>query len=297
MQKCKVTAPPRPCSVQKGLTPPHILHVRMQRDLDPPMLSALGLLPDGRCRQPDTPTPCMGRNLHQSCGVRLSLHRENRRSDRGPLPRQGCTASSPPMHGYGWGGSTGIQSGSDTPPPHARMQSGILPDSRMQSTMFPLHPPQKKPPKSKHQKTAKRGRPPKPYKATGTPPHLPPPQPPAHLRRLRGGAPGELRGAGGPGAGAGLRLPPCREPRAAPQCSHSACAPPAPLRPAPPRSAPLRSTRAAAAPPPPVLWELRARLRPAEMRGGRVPFSPSRQRPLLLAPQQDDQPRADPHLQ
>lgn len=197
------------------------------------------------------------------------------------------------------GGSTGIQSGGDTPPPHARMQSGIPPDSRMQSTVFPLHPPppKKNPPKCKHQKTAKRGRPPKPYKATGTPPHLPPPQPPAHLRRLRGGAPGELRGAGGPGAGAGLRLPPCREPRAAPQCSHSACAPPAPLRPAPPRSAPLRSARAAAAPPPPVLWELRARLRPAEMRGGRVPFSPSRQRPLLLAPQQDDQPRADPHLQ
>lgn len=183
-----------------------------------------------------------------------------------PLPMQGCKVVSPPTQ-----------------------ECKVL--------CSPLTPPKKNPPKCKHQKTAKRGRPPKPYKATGTPPHLPLPQPPAHLRRLRGGAPGELRGAGGPGAGAGLRLPPCREPRAAPQCSHSACAPPAPLRPAPPRSAPLRSARAAAAPPPPVLWELRARLRPAEMRGGRVPFSPSRQRPLLLAPQQDDQPRADPHLQ
>lgn len=122
-----------------------------------------------------------------------------------PLPMQGCKVVSPPTQ-----------------------ECKVL--------CSPLTPPKKKPPKCKHQKTAKRGRPPKPYKATGTPP---PPSPPAATRS----PPPAPRG----GSGRAARR---RRPRG--RCGAAAAAVPGaprrsavlaqrmcPPRPAPPRAAPL----------------------------------------------------------
>lgn len=141
------------------------------------------------------------------------------------------------------GGSTGIQSGGDTPPPHARMQSGIPPDSRMQSTVLPPHPP---PQKKTHQKANIKkpqsvGDPQNPIKPQGPPHTFPPRSHPLTSAGSEGGlrascaapaAPGPVRGCGCRRAGSPAPL----------RSARTAHVPP------PPRSAPRRPAQLRSAP-------------------------------------------------
>lgn len=177
------------------------------------------------------------------------------------------------------GGSTGIQSEGDTPPPQG-CKAVSSPTQGCKALCSPLLPPPlpPAPPKKKPQSV---GDPKNLIKPQGSPPPLlPPPQPPAHLRRLRGGAPGELRGAGGPGPvrGCGCRRAGSPAPLRSARTAH------VPPRPAPPRAAPLSFSPLRAGGPGSAAPGAEGAPRSREVRGRRVPFSPSRWRPLFCWP-------------
>lgn len=213
-----------------------------------------------------TPQPhAWAKTSMKSWEVRLSLHHENRQSDGGPLPTQGCTASSPPTHGYGWGGAQGSKVKAILPlPKDAKLYPPRLKDAK--HCVLPFSPRHHPPPKKKKPQSV--GDPKNLIKPQGSPPHsFPPRSHPLTSAGSEGGLRASCAAPAAPGrCGAAAAAVPGAPLRSAVRAQRMS--PPAPLRPAPPRSASLRSGRAAPAPPPPVLRELRA---PARCGAGAFP--------------------------
>lgn len=169
---------------------------------------------------------------------------------------------------YAWiwlGGSTGIQSEGDTPPPQG-CKAVSSPTQGCKALCSPLLPPPPPPPPKKKPQSV--GDPKNLIKPQGSPPHsFPPRSHPLTSAGSEGGLRASCAAPAAPGrCGAAAAAVPGAPLRSAVRAQRMS--PPAPLRPAPPRSASLRSGRAAPAPPPPVLRELRA---PARCGAGAFP--------------------------